>query len=249
MAATSPGSFHSHIPGLADFLVSNSSEAGKFVTDRVSEGSDYIKIISDIPGPDQSTLNALVHAAHECGEMTVAHAATHAPFLMALEAQADVITHAPYDKAIDDAAAKRMFDDKRISVPTLMMCEAMAKNRGPPNDYAHARASVKAIYDAGVPILAGTDANAHPGSPCPIPHGESLSQELELLINAGLSTLDVLRAATVLPARHFGLKDRGAIAKGLRADLVLLSANPLHDIRATRSIERIWIGGVEFIGH
>ena len=244
--ATSPGSIHSRLmPDLKDFLVSNPAEALQFVADRVSEGSDYIKVVADIPGPDQSTLNTLISAAREHGKLTVAHAATNAPFLMALEAQADVITHSPQDKALDSAAVARMVSDKRISVPTLTMMEAMSKKRGPPSDYAHARASVKAMYDAGVPILAGTDANS--GTIVLVPHGESLHYELELLVGAGMSTLDVLRAATVLPAQYFGLEDRGVIGKGLRADLVLLSANPLEDIRASRSIERVWIGGIEFV--
>ncbi|MFE3703107.1 hypothetical protein ACFXO7_35170, partial [Nocardia tengchongensis] len=47
------------------------------------------------------------------------------------------------------------------------------------------------------------------------------------------------------PARHFGLSDRGAIAPGLRADLVLLDADPLADIAATRAIRAIWCGGTE----
>ncbi len=55
----------------------------------------------------------------------------------------------------------------------------------------------------------------------------------------------VLLAATALPARWFGLSDRGAIEPGLRADLILLEDNPLDDIRAARSIRRIWCGGIE----
>ena len=78
-----------------------------------------------------------------------------------------------------------------------------------------------------------------------MPHGESLHRELELLVDAGLSTLDALLAATALPARYFGLTDRGAIEPGLRADLILIEADPLADITGTRAISRIWCGGVE----
>jgi imidazolonepropionase-like amidohydrolase len=49
----------------------------------------------------------------------------------------------------------------------------------------------------------------------------------------------------VLPAEHFGLTDRGVIAPGRRADLVLVDGDPLHDIRAVRSISRVWCGGIE----
>jgi imidazolonepropionase-like amidohydrolase len=57
--------------------------------------------------------------------------------------------------------------------------------------------------------------------------------------------VDALRAATVLPARYFGLPDRGAVEPGLRADLVLVAGDPVTDISATRRIERIWCGGTE----
>jgi imidazolonepropionase-like amidohydrolase len=81
--------------------------------------------------------------------------------------------------------------------------------------------------------------------PAAISHGISLHHELELLVDAGLSTLDALRAATSRPAHYFGLADRGLIEPGRRADLVLIEGNPLQDITATQSIRRIWCGGVE----
>ena len=113
-------------------------------------------------------------------------------------------------------------------------------------DISKASASVAAANKAGVPILAGTDANT---TPAPIGHpayGDSLHTELELLVEAGLSTKDALRAATILPARYFGLWDRGLIAPGRRADVVLLSKNPLDDIKNTRSIVAVWAGGVQW---
>ena len=49
-----------------------------------------------------------------------------------------------------------------------------------------------------------------------------------------------------LPARHFGLADRGAVEPGKRADLLLLSGDPVADITATRRIQRVWCAGVEY---
>jgi imidazolonepropionase-like amidohydrolase len=58
--------------------------------------------------------------------------------------------------------------------------------------------------------------------------------------------VEALRAATVLTARHFGLTDRAPIAPGMRADPHLVSVNPVADIRATRTIERVWCAGAEY---
>jgi imidazolonepropionase-like amidohydrolase len=67
------------------------------------------------------------------------------------------------------------------------------------------------------------------------------------LVDAGLSISAALRAATSLPAKHFGLSDRGAVEPGLRADLVLVDGDPLADISATRAIRRVWLAGVESV--
>jgi len=98
IGATSPGSKHSEIPiWPKDSLVSNSSDAARFVKDRIAEGADYIKIITDIPGPDQATVNALVSNAHSNGKLNIAHVVSTASYVMAQEAKVDMITHAPLD--------------------------------------------------------------------------------------------------------------------------------------------------------
>ena len=103
---------------------------------------------------------------------------------------------------------------------------------------ATALASVRTLHEGGVEILAGSDA-PNPGTA----HGASLHHELELLVRAGLTPIEALRAATSVPARRFGLADRGRIAPGLRADLLLVAGDPTTEIRATRTIERIWKNG------
>lgn len=98
---------------------------------------------------------------------------------------------------------------------------------------------VAPMHAAGVRFLAGTDA----GDPYALP-GSSLHQELEALVAAGLSPMDALQAATRNAAEVLGRGDDfGTIEVGRRADLVLLSANPLEDIRNTRTIEAVALGG------
>lgn len=247
--AVAPGSVHSRIPGTGQRgLISGPDQAARFVADRIAEGSDYIKIIVGNPGPshDQATLDALTAAAREHSKLTVAHASSYEAAEAAQRARVNVLTHVPLDRALDETAAAAAIADGRILIPTLAMMEGVVAQSAPPGaDYAAARQSVTVMYRAGVPILAGTDANAAAGVPASISHGASLHRELELLVDAGLSTLDALRAATSRPAHYFGLADRGLIEPGRRADLVLVDGNPLQDITATRAIRRIWCGGVE----
>jgi imidazolonepropionase-like amidohydrolase len=251
--AIAPGSAHSYIPLLGQLgLVRDPQDAARFVASRVAEGSDYIKVILGSPGGDhdQPTLDALIAAAHAHGKLVIAHAASYAPALRAMAADVDAVTHVPLDRALDQAALDQAALDQgvRFAIPTLAMMEAIVQRGARADaDYESARASVTALHDAGVPILAGTDANQAPGVPAAVSHGESLHRELELLVGAGLSTVDALRAATVLPAEHFGLPDRGVIEPGRRADLILIDGDPVQDIKATRSIRRIWCGGIEYL--
>jgi imidazolonepropionase-like amidohydrolase len=101
-----------------------------------------------------------------------------------------------------------------------------------------AEQTVARLHDAGVPLLAGTD------SPVPgVAHGASLHRELELLVDSGLSPSEALMAATYTPAHEFGLHDRGRVAAGLRADLVLIKGDPTSNLRALHDIEGVWSGG------
>ena len=75
--------------------------------------------------------------------------------------------------------------------------------------------------------------------------GATVQGELELMVKSGLTPIEALRAATSNPARAFKLDDRGVVAPGKRADLVLVDGDPTVDIRATRKIAAVWINGVE----
>ena len=259
-SCTVPGTLHSKMQGYPDDGILEGEGAGtRFVERRVAEGADYIKLIADVPGPDQSLLDEVVAAAHDHGKLAVTHASSLVAFTMAVRSGSDVITHVPLDAPIDDGVLDELLARGQVVVPTLCMMEGLvarlielgiapAPGSGATEGraYANADESVRRLHAAGVPILAGTDANAAPSAPAKVLHGESLHHELELLVAAGLSTLDALRAATELPATHFGLSDRGRIAPGLRADLVLLRGDPIAEITATRAIERVWCGGTEY---
>ena len=95
------------------------------------------------------------------------------------------------------------------------------------------------LYRAGVPLLVGTDAPEPQVTP-----GFSLHQELEMLVESGLPPAAALRAATMNNATALRQDQKlGSITAGKLADIVLLSANPLEDIRNTRRIELVIRGG------
>ena len=98
---------------------------------------------------------------------------------------------------------------------------------------------VPSIRRIGLPLLAGTDLGSSG-----IIAGQSLHDELELLTGAGFSTAEVLRSATSAPAQFLGLGDSlGKVAPGYVADLLVLEADPLADIRNTRRIAAVILAG------
>lgn len=97
---------------------------------------------------------------------------------------------------------------------------------------------VRELHAAGVPLLAGSDVP----NEC-LWHGVSLHDELRLLREAGLSPWEVLKTATLNPARFLGRADEGVVRAGAKANLLLLDANPLEDVSNTRRIAGVMMGG------
>ena len=103
----------------------------------------------------------------------------------------------------------------------------------------HSMDAVGKMNAAGIPLMAGTDTAA----PNVIP-GFSLHEDLEYLVRSGLTPMQALQAATIKPAEFLGKDtEQGTIEAGRRADLVLLDANPLEDIRNTQKIRAVVVDG------
>ena len=99
-------------------------------------------------------------------------------------------------------------------------------------------AIIGALHRAGVTIVAGTD-QAVPGY--------SLHREIELYVQAGFTPMEAIQAATIVPARVMGVdKEVGTVEAGKRADLIVLTANPLEDIHNTRKVEYVITNGVMY---
>jgi imidazolonepropionase-like amidohydrolase len=248
--------------------VTGPGDAARFVAERVAEGSDYIKILVEdpkIPGTralGAETVAALVAAAHGAGLTTVAHVVSADTMTTAVRAGADIVTHTALTSDLGPDLTALLAERAVVIIPTLTMMQGVVHAIGGRFmmrvlapfvpavrlNYRHAKSTVATFRDAGAVILAGTDANDDLTAPCQVAHGESLHEELERLVEAGLSPAQALRGATSLAAGVFGLTDRGVIAPGRRADLVLVDGNPLLDISATRNIRGVWIGGHQVKG-
>jgi hypothetical protein len=132
--------------------------------------------------------------------------------------------------------SRELAEDWRVQI-------GMKQSERPRDWHAYHRSTLRDLremHSAGVPLLAGTDAAA----PLVFP-GFSLHEELELLVSeGGLTPLQALRSATGTPAEFLQLQDSlGSIAPGKLADLVLLDANPLDDIRNTQRIRAVVANG------
>jgi imidazolonepropionase-like amidohydrolase len=247
VGATAPGGHPSLMYAPFPTVVA-AGEAELFVEDRVAEGADYLKIFSGVggrwPSLRSETITALVTAAHARGLVVVAHVSSTADVEQVVAAGVDIVAHVPLDAELDPVLVRSVVEAGIAVGPTLATIENTIGGRAGPArpgmpPFSRALGAVRQLSEAGVVLLAGTDA-PNPGTE----FGESLHRELELLVRSGLNAERALAAATSEPARAFGLADRGRIRAGLRADLLLVSGDPLADISATRAIERIWRAGV-----
>lgn len=101
---------------------------------------------------------------------------------------------------------------------------------------------VKRLSDAGITILAGSDA-PNPGTS----HGVSLHGELQLLVKAGLTNKQAIHSATGAVSKHFPVGLRGTLKIGSMASMFLVDGNPFEDISRTQHIQAIWKNGTQFI--
>ena len=248
------------------FVAARAQEGSDYLKIVIEDGSAFAH---QTPSLNGETVAALSRAARAAGLMPVAHVSTAADAVLALRngvaglvhvymtrpASAELVELAVQRKAfvvstLSVAATvsgadegRRLADDAQLA-PWLAVGQTASLRASFPAAWQNAQLlpqaidNVRSLHAAGVPLLAGTDAG-NPGTA----HGASMHSELALLVRAGLTPIQALTAATALPARHFGLADRGRIAVGLRADLLLVQGDPTQDILATRAIVALWKNG------
>ena len=251
--------------------LSEPGEAADFVAKRVEAGADYIKVIYDhfkmiprpIPTLSRETMTATVEAASAQGRMAVFHSRDIEAMTHAVEAGASGFVHVAVDELPGEDLVQLMSDRGVFVTPNLslarhdglrliedpdigpMLTESEVENlrnwrsgRSGDGDEIEYQALID-FHRAGVPVLAGTDL---PNGGTTV--GASMHLELELLVEAGMTPVEALRAATSMTADAYGLSDRGRIAPGMKADLLLVDGHPDTRIMDTRKIAGVWKSGV-----
>ncbi len=224
------------------------------------------------PTLSKETLAAVIAAAHKNHRLAVVHIGSEEGARDAILAGADGLAHlfhgsssrrdfgelvaehhafviptlsVLYSVCGPDSAGSRLVKDPLLSPYLSHEAKGRLKETFPTarTNLVSCKAAPEALRQlkaAGALIVAGTDA-PNPGTT----YGASLHGELEMYVEDGLSPTEALTAATSAPAQAFHISDRGRIAPGLRADLLLVNGHPDEDIKATRDIVAVYKAGME----
>ena len=222
------------------------------------------------PTLSEEMFAAAVLAAHDSKKLAVAHISTSDGAALAVRNKIDGLVHLCANSKIERSLLTSAKEGNLFVVPTAAVVSNTAGEnttegiiqdkrlrklmtndnlsnlaKGFPtsddnmNSWENLSHNIAELHKAGVPILAGTDA-PNPGTV----HGASMHHEVRLLVKAGLSATEALASATSRPADCFQLADRGRIAIGLRADLLLVEGDPTKDIKLLSNIAGVWKAGV-----
>jgi imidazolonepropionase-like amidohydrolase len=205
--------------------VDGAAEAVAAVAELAETGAAVIKVALDdrvgptLPAP---VLAAIVRAASERGLGVTAHVGTAAEAAKALAAGVGELAHWPFDHSplldpLVDALAESV-----VAVPTLHIDPSSAR-----------RAGVRRFVARGGRVVYGTDL----GNQGPPPGVDT--EELRLLVEAGLEPGQALAAATSLAADHLGVAGLGRVAPGATADLLLVDGDPLADLSALSRVRLV----------
>lgn len=203
-------------------------DEARAVVDRlVEEGVDLIKVIytagrsGTLPRMQYDVLKAIVDRAHRRGTRVVVHTDSRSEVEDALRAGADGQEHLALDLGEDaDQLLERLADQEVVIVPTL----TVIRDRVVDDGSASVADTFSRWLDHDIPVALGTDAGN-------LPAGESVYDEIGLLVEAGMTPYEALETATIGSARHAGLDDiLGTLEPGKHADVVVFDENPLDRI-------------------
>lgn len=181
----------------------------KYVEKAIKKGAKYIKVLLfNSHLISLNSLKELVEQAHIKNLKVVVHATEIATYQKAIQANVDIILHLPMKDELTDDIAKMIAQKNIYVVPTLVMMETFAKNQingYKASDFTNALKQVNTLYQNGVKILVGTDSNI--GSFAPkVSFGDSIYREIELLENAKIPIIDILKGTSSLVLEAFNIE-------------------------------------------
>lgn len=224
----------------------------KVVRDQIGKGADVIKIYADYrwglggtarPTFTQEEIELIVKITESSGRHVVAHAASEEGMRRAILAGVRTIEHG-------DGGTAEIFNlmkSKDVALcPTLAAGDAIMQYGGwkkgeepDPKRIVAKKKSFKLALDAGVTVVAGGDVGV-------FSHGDNV-RELEMMVDYGMETEDVLRSVTAVNAQVFGYENQfGMVKEGLLADLIIVEGNPGDDISLLRKVRMVMKGGVVY---
>ena len=244
-----------HVPELG-LIADSKDELVKAVRTMKAKGAGVIKVASTggAYGPEEigpsvypeESLRIIVQEAQRLGLRVASHSLGKTGITHAVRAGINTIEHGAN---IPEDVLLEMKGRNTFLIPTLAVYKKLSESRGQILDWyvekskqvvAWHRETIKQALKIGVPIALGTDA----GSPNFGPH-PSVFVEMETMVDYGVSTWDVLAAATCNAAEALGRRNcMGAVEAGKKADLILLRENPVADIRAMHSICQVIKQGI-----
>ena len=249
-----PGKMFIDTIGYAPPSVKTKDDVRRTIDSEIEKGAVVIKMLLDLPPITtgmlaEELIEETVNYAHQQGKLVSAHTTTVEAYRLAAKYSVDILNHTPKDEPVPVEIINEIKQKDLTVIPTTVMQEGIVRNMQKilperAGSFEYVVETVRRLHEAGVRLLVGTDSN-RTNKMCFITHGASIFREFDFLHKAGLSNLEILRGATSTAAQVFGLNDRGSIAVGKRADLVLVEGDPIHDISACRNIKRVWVKGVE----
>jgi imidazolonepropionase-like amidohydrolase len=237
-------------------IVDGPVEARKAAREQLDHGADWIKVymthrswvgkngeLVSQPTLTVEELRAIVDEAHGWGKKVACHAYSGIGLHRALDGGCDSIEHG---LDLDDAVIAQMLKQGTWYVPTLSVYYtdwAPADTDGGRRDRLRASAhevSFKKALKAGVKIVFGTDMGG-------IPWSEPIAQEFTRMVEFGMSPMDAIQSATSRAAVMLDMEGKiGIVAPGAFADIVAVSGDPLHDIKALQGVQFVMKDGKVF---
>jgi imidazolonepropionase-like amidohydrolase len=198
------------------------------------------------PAYTQAELDALVDEAHRLGLTVAAHAIGEGGVAAALRAGVDSIEHGMF---LDEAAIELFLAtgarlSATFSAPYGILSgpgvPGWIKDRARPAAEAQAR-SFQAAVQAGVPVVAGTDAGT------PDNHHGGVAREVGFMVEAGLDVLQGVQAATAEGAELLGVDDRGVLRRSAAADVLVAGGDVAADVAALQRVVAVFQGGRQVV--